>query len=62
MRRLTADELQVAIDRAGEKQRELEEEQPESKQSARVLTMLPRAADLYRRQVAQGLDGNAREA
>jgi hypothetical protein len=27
-----------------------------------VLSILPRAAELYRRQVAQGLDGNPREA
>jgi hypothetical protein len=27
-----------------------------------VLSILPRAAELYRRQVAEGLDGNAREA
>ena len=59
---LAADELQAAIDRAEGKRRELEAEQPEAKQSARVLSVLPRAAELYRRQVAEGLDGNPREA
>lgn len=59
---MTADELQAAIDRAESKRRELEAEQPEAKQSARVLSILPRAADLYRRQVAQGLDGDPRAA
>jgi hypothetical protein len=59
---MTADELQVAIDRAEQKRRELESEQPAAKQSAKVLSILPKAAELYRRQVAQGLDGNPREA
>jgi len=40
----------------------MEAEQPEARQSAKVLSMLPRAAELYCRQVEQGLDGNAREA
>jgi len=34
----------------------------QGRHSAKVLSILPRAADLYRRQIAQGLDGNAREA
>jgi hypothetical protein len=54
--------LQAAIERAEGKRRDLEAEQPEAKRSAKVLSMLPRAAELYRRQVAQGLDGNPREA
>jgi hypothetical protein len=56
------DELQAAIDRAEAKRRELENQQPVAKASAKVLSILPRAAELYRRQVAQGLDGNPREA
>jgi site-specific DNA recombinase len=59
---LPPDELQAAIERAEGKRRELEAEQPEARQSAKMLSILPRAADLYLRQVAQGLDGNAREA
>jgi hypothetical protein len=50
------------IDRAEPKRKELENQQPAAKASAKVLAMLPRAADLYRRQIAQGLDGNPREA
>lgn len=59
---MTADELHAAIDRAEGKRRELEAEQPEAKQLAKVLSILPRAADLYRRQVALGLDGDRRAA
>jgi hypothetical protein len=32
------------------------------KQSAKLLSILPRAAQLYRRQIEEGLDGNPREA
>jgi site-specific DNA recombinase len=56
------DELQAAIDRAQAKRKELENQQPAVQASAKVLAMLPRAADLYRRQIAQGVDGNPREA
>jgi hypothetical protein len=59
---MTADEIQAAIDRAEAKRRELQDQQPEVKQSAKLLSILPRAAELYRRQVAEGLDGNPREA
>jgi hypothetical protein len=59
---MTADEIQAAIDRAEEKRRELEQQQPEARASAKVLSMLPRAADVYRRQVQQGLDGDPRAA
>jgi hypothetical protein len=37
--------LQAAIDRAEGKCRDLEAEQPEAKRSAKVLSLLPRAAD-----------------
>ena len=59
---MTADEIQAAIDRAEAKRRELQDQQPEAKASAKVLSMLPRAAELYRRQVALGLDGDPRAA
>ena len=53
---MAADELQAAIDRAEAKRRELQNQQPAAKQSAKILTMLPRAAEGYRRQIALGLD------
>jgi hypothetical protein len=59
---MTPDEIQAAIDRAEEKRRELEAQQPAARQSAKVLAALPKAAELYKRQIAQGLDGNEREA
>jgi hypothetical protein len=59
---LTADEIQAAIDRAEAKRKELESQQPDAKASAKVLSILPRAAELYRKQIANGLDGDAREA
>ncbi len=54
---LTADELQVAIDRAEAKRRELIDARPAERENARVLAMLPRAAELYREQIDQGLGG-----
>ena len=60
---MPADELQVAIDRAEQKRRELEAtQQPLARESAKILPMLTTAATLYRRQITAGLDGNAREA
>ena len=59
---MAADEIQAAIDRADAKRRELQAQQPEAIQSAKVLSMLPKAAALYRQQITQGLDGNEREA
>jgi site-specific DNA recombinase len=56
------DEIQAAIDRAEGKRRELQAAQPAARASAKVLTMLPRAAAEYRDQIERGLDGNAREA
>ncbi len=44
------------------KRRELLDQQPAAKQSAKALAVLPKAAELYRRQIAQGLDGNQRAA
>jgi hypothetical protein len=53
------DELQAAMDRAEQKRRELEEQQASIGRPANALSMLPRAAELYRRQVALGLAGHA---
>ena len=55
---MTADELQAAIDRAEEKRRELQELQRGAGLPDKVLAILPGAAELYRRQVALGLDGH----
>lgn len=52
---MTADEIQAAIDRAEAKRRELQQAQPAAKQSARVPSMLPKAAALYRQQIQQGI-------
>jgi DNA invertase Pin-like site-specific DNA recombinase len=59
---MTADEIQAAIDRAEGKRRELQDQQPEAKESAKVLSIMPRAAAMYRKQIAEGLDGNPRAA
>ncbi|HUN74406.1 MAG TPA: recombinase family protein [Steroidobacteraceae bacterium] len=59
---MTADEIAAAIERAEMKRRELEEQQPTARASAKVFSVLPKAAELYRRQVLAGLDGNPREA
>ena len=37
---MTADEIQAAIDRAEAKRRELEQQQPEARQSAKVLSIV----------------------
>jgi site-specific DNA recombinase len=57
---MTTDELQVAIDRAESKKRELEDQRPGSLPGVNVLTFLPRAAELYRRQITLGLEGDPR--
>lgn len=59
---MTADEIQAAIDRAEAKRRELEEQGPAAKPSSRLFTMLPQAAEAYRRQITQGLAGDPRAA
>ncbi len=59
---MPTDEIQAAIDRAEAKRAELQDQQPEAKQSAKVLAMLPRAAEMYRRQIAEGLSGDERAA
>jgi len=57
---MTTDEIQTAIDRADAKRRGLQAQQPKAVQSAQVLTMLPKAAATYRRQIELGLSGNDR--
>lgn len=57
---ITTDELQAAIDRAETKKRELEEQRPGSLPAVNVLTFVPRAAELYRRQITLGLEGDPR--
>jgi site-specific DNA recombinase len=59
---MTPDEIEAAIARAESKRRELENAQPAAKMSMKVLAILPRAAELYRQQVMDGLDGNPRAA
>jgi DNA invertase Pin-like site-specific DNA recombinase len=59
---MTGDEIQAAIDRAEAKRRELQAQQPEAIQGAKVLSMLPKAAALYRQQITDGLDGDERAA
>ena len=53
------DEIEAAIGRAEAKRRELEAQQSEGQPPANVLEMLPKAALMYRNQVALGLDGDA---
>lgn len=55
---LTADELQTAIDRVEAKRREVIDARPAARESARVLTMLPKAAEFYRDQIDRGLGGD----
>jgi site-specific DNA recombinase len=59
---MPADEIQAAIDRADDKRRELQDQQPAARQSAKILAMLPKAAEMYRRQIAEGLNGDPRAA
>ncbi len=59
---LEPDEIQVAIDLAEEKRKDLIRAQPASKESAKLISLLPKAAEAYRRQIAQGLDDDPRAA
>lgn len=55
---MTPDELRAALDLAEYKRRELAHAKPtDISEGAKLLTMLPNAAELYRRQIALGLDG-----
>jgi hypothetical protein len=55
---LMADELQAGIERAEKKRRELLDVQPAERENARVLALMPRAAELYREQIDLGLGGD----
>jgi hypothetical protein len=57
---MPADELQAAIDRAEGKRQALIEQQPAAKHSAKVLKMLPQAAQAARREIAAALGGCSR--
>ena len=54
--------IEAAIAHAEERRRELEARQPEARQSAKVPTVLPKAAELFRREVELGLRGDERAA
>jgi len=54
--------LQSAIDRARQKRKDLETAQLERKETAAILSALPRAAALYRQQIELGLAGDPRAA
>jgi hypothetical protein len=56
------DELQAAIERAEQRRRELGEATVGVLASAKILSLLPRAANLYREQIAAGLDGDPKAA
>jgi hypothetical protein len=59
---ITPDELRAALDRAEYKRRELADIRPANvSQSAKLLTILPHAAEPYRRQIGLGLDGAHRK-
>jgi hypothetical protein len=55
---LAADELEAGIQRAENKRHELLNARPAERENAWVLAMLPRAAELYREQIDQGLGGD----
>jgi hypothetical protein len=53
-------ETHFARGKAEAKRAELEARQPSAKASARVLALLPKAAEEFRRQLRQGLEGDER--
>ncbi|HXP66733.1 MAG TPA: hypothetical protein VN815_14745, partial [Steroidobacteraceae bacterium] len=55
-------ELQSAIDMVERRRATLKAAQPEQKQQARILAMLPRAAGAYLQKIDEGLAGNPRAA
>jgi hypothetical protein len=57
---MTADEIAVVIERAEAKRVELLHEAKPSarKELAKIIAILPRAAELYRKEIAAGLAGN----
>jgi hypothetical protein len=54
--------MAAAIDRAQANRRELVSESLNAKPAGKISALLPKAAELHRRKIAAGLDGNAREA
>jgi hypothetical protein len=56
------DELRAAIEKAEAKRRELMELEFAASDSAKVLSMLPKAAAFYCKQINEGLDGNPEAA
>lgn len=56
------DELRAAIEKADAKRRELADLSSGVNDSAKALTMLPKAAELYRKQISDGLDGSPEAA
>jgi site-specific DNA recombinase len=58
---MTTDELQAAIERAEAKRRELQVAPSFAKHRAQILSVLPKAAELYKQQISLGLSGD-REA
>jgi hypothetical protein len=58
---MTPDEVQAAIDRAEAKRGEIAARQPGARASAKVLAMLPKAADEFRKQLRLGLEGSERD-
>ncbi|MDB6013121.1 MAG: pinR [Gammaproteobacteria bacterium] len=60
---MASDEIEAAIERAQEKRAQLAPQLvPPRGASLRVFSILPRAAEMFRKQVTAGLDGNAKEA
>jgi hypothetical protein len=59
---LEPDELQMAIEAAQRKRRDLVDAQPVARHSAKIIAALPRAAAAYRKQIEKGLEVNPREA
>jgi hypothetical protein len=60
---MPADELQAVIEKAEAKHRELHSQQLGANlPTSKLLALMPRAAEIYRRQVALGLDGNPQAA
>jgi site-specific DNA recombinase len=57
---MPADEIQAAIDRAEAKRQDLLAHEPAAKHSAKILAMLPKAAEAARREIAEALAGNSR--
>jgi len=57
---MTTDELQGVIEGVEAKRNELKSKQPEQKQHARVLALLPKAAKAYAEQLEAGIDGDPR--